>query len=69
MLEMKEERIKELELQIEDMKKILIEGKCTINTYYYYNAYESVYYYSRSYTKHVINEYAKKMYYRIFSVI
>ena len=66
MLEMKEERIKELELQIEDMKKILIEGKCTINKY---NAYESVYYYSRSYTKHVINEYAKKMYYRIFSVI
>ena len=37
MLEMKEERIKVLESQIEDKKKILLEGKCTINRYCYYN--------------------------------
>ena len=35
MLEMKEERM--LESQIEDTKKILLEGKCTINRYCYYN--------------------------------
>ena len=36
MLEMKEERINELESQMEDKKKILLEGKCTINIFYYY---------------------------------
>ena len=32
MLEMKEKRIKLLETQTEDKKKILLEGKCTINS-------------------------------------
>ena len=37
MLEMKEERMKVLESQAKDKKKILLEGKCTITRYYYYN--------------------------------